>query len=168
MKKLSLIFLVIIALLSSCEEKQEMQFDNNGSTRNRATLISGDSKDRSYSFSFRVGHDASYCNNACVVQDGKTVHVPCQGDGDQCLVQTNVSVSPSYYNRYTAITLDSTALTSDSSFNMPNRSLFVGSGVYDKNTWINIPAQVVYRDATTHQFTFTNLFYSDGQYYKNE
>ena len=60
-------------------------------------------------------------------------------------------------NNYTATTLDSTALTDEDFFNMPDRSLFVEYNNKTGELWLNIPAQLVYRDSTTQQFTFTEL-----------
>ncbi|MBP5663991.1 MAG: hypothetical protein J6X16_06950 [Bacteroidales bacterium] len=71
-------------------------------------------------------------------------------------------------NNYTATTLDSTALTNEDFFNMPSRSLFVEYDEKNNEVWLNIPAQLVFRDSTTQQFTFTNLFYSNSAVYAND
>ncbi|MBR6062846.1 MAG: hypothetical protein IKP54_01605 [Bacteroidales bacterium] len=71
------------------------------------------------------------------------------------------------YNDYTATTLDSTALTNEDFFNMPSRSLFVEYDEKHNEVWLNIPAQFVYRDSLSRQFTFTGLFYSNSAYYAN-
>ncbi|MBP5664470.1 MAG: hypothetical protein J6X16_09420 [Bacteroidales bacterium] len=71
-------------------------------------------------------------------------------------------------NDYTATTLDSTALTNEDFFNMPSRSLFVEYDEKNNEVWLNIPAQLVFRDSTTQQFTFTNLYYSNSQIYEND
>jgi hypothetical protein len=49
---------------------------------------------------------------------------------------------------------------------MPDRSL----NYTDENNnriFLNIPEQLLFRDSTTQQFTFTGLFFSDGPVYDN-
>jgi hypothetical protein len=48
---------------------------------------------------------------------------------------------------------------------MPARSLSTGEG--GSTAYLNIPAQLVERDTTTLQFTFTGLFYTDKPAYNN-
>ncbi|MBQ6157025.1 MAG: hypothetical protein IJK22_10540, partial [Bacteroidales bacterium] len=57
-------------------------------------------------------------------------------------------------------------LTSENIFLMPDRSL----NYTDENNnriFLNIPAQLVYRDTVTQQFTFTGLFFSTTAAYSN-
>lgn len=61
-------------------------------------------------------------------------------------------------NNYTATTLDSTALINENFFNMPSRSLFVEYDEKNNEMWLNIPAQLFFRDSTILQFTFTKFF----------
>ncbi len=65
-------------------------------------------------------------------------------------------------------TQDSTDLTSDPYFNMPARSLYTGMDDTGLPRWLNIPAQFVLRDSTTRLFTFTGVFFSQQQVYKNQ
>ena len=57
-------------------------------------------------------------------------------------------------------------MTSEDFFVMPDRSL----NYTDENNnriFLNIPAQQVYRDSVTQQFTFTGLFFSNTAAYTN-
>ena len=66
----------------------------------------------------------------------------------------------------TATTTDTFGLTSEDFFLMPDRSL----NYTDENNnriFLNIPEQILFRDSTTQQFTFTGLFFSDGPVYDN-
>ena len=62
---------------------------------------------------------------------------------------------------------DTFGLTSADFFLMPDRSL----SYTDENNnriFLNIPEQLLFRDSTTQQFTFTGLFFSDGPVYSND
>ena len=62
---------------------------------------------------------------------------------------------------------DTFGLTSADFFLMPDRSL----SYTDENNnriFLNIPEQLVYRDTTTLQFTFTGLFFSTTAAYNND
>ena len=66
----------------------------------------------------------------------------------------------------TATTVDTFDLTSEDFFLMPDRSL----NYTDENNnriFLNIPEQLVYRDSTTLQFTFTGLFFTNTPAYDN-
>lgn len=58
-------------------------------------------------------------------------------------------------------------LTTEEYFNMPDRSLTVLDAPSENQAYLNIPAQLVYRDSATRQFTFTGFFYSDKAAYGN-
>jgi hypothetical protein len=67
----------------------------------------------------------------------------------------------------TATTTDTFDLTSEDFFLMPNRSL----NYTDENNnriFLNIPEQLVWRDSTTLQFTFTGLFFTNTPAYSND
>ena len=73
----------------------------------------------------------------------------------------------SFDGSITATTTDTFGLTSDDFFNMPDRSL----SYTDENNnriYLNIPAQLVFRDSVTQQFTFTGLFFSEDAVYTND
>ncbi len=80
------------------------------------------------------------------------------GDGHICLTSAAVSLNQVGAD-LTATTTDTFGLTSEDFFNMPDRSL--------NYTDENIPAQQVYRDSVTQQFTFTGLFFSNTAAYTN-
>ena len=66
-----------------------------------------------------------------------------------------------------ATTTDTFGLTTEDFFLMPDRSL----NYTDENNnriFLNIPEQLLFRDSTTQQFTFTGLFFSDGPVYSND
>ena len=59
------------------------------------------------------------------------------------------------------------SLTTEDYFNMPDRSLAVLDAPSEDKRFLNIPAQLIFRDSVTHQFTFTGLFYSNTAAYSN-
>lgn len=66
----------------------------------------------------------------------------------------------------TATTTDTFGLTSENFYAMPDRSL----DYIDENNnriFLNIPEQLVWRDTTTLQFTFTGLSFSNTPLYTN-
>ena len=111
-----------------------------------------------------VGHYASDCKNSCVVVNGQSIHVDCQGFGHQCNTSTSVTLQQ-VGSAITATTTDTFGLTSLDFFNMPARSLSTGES--GNNAYLNIPAQLVERDTATLQFTFTGLFYTNKPEYNN-
>ena len=96
---------------------------------------------------------------------GQLVHVNCIGTGDDCLRTAAVQLQQ-VGTEISATTTDTFDLTSDDFFLMPDRSL---SYTDEKNNriFLNIPGQMVYRDTTTLQFTFTGLFFSETAAYSN-
>ena len=66
-----------------------------------------------------------------------------------------------------ASTLDTFGLTTDDFFNMPDRSLSY-TDENNNRVYLNIPAQLVFRDTATQQFTFTGLFFSETPEYTND
>ena len=112
-----------------------------------------------------MGHDAKNCNG-CILVNGQLRHVNCQGHGNLCAVSSRLTLYPGGSSMY-AVTTDTFGLTDQSFFNMPARSLYTedekGQPVY-----LNIPAQLVYRDSTTLQFTFTGLYYTESPDYTND
>ena len=112
-----------------------------------------------------MGHEASSCKG-CVYVNGRLVHIDCQGYGNACRVSANMTLYVGGSDLY-AVTTDTFGLTDQSYFNMPARSLSTedekGQPVY-----LNIPAQLVYRDSSTQQFTFTGLYYTTNAAYSND
>ena len=163
---LSVIVLATFSLLS-CEKSKTIPHPI-GDEWNRAELISNGQKTGTlYNLSFQCGHSGANCSG-CVTIAGQTVHVDCQGDGTTCNRSGIVNVQLVSGNIYRATTQDSTDITSDSFFNMPDRSLYMGMDNTGLPCWMNIPAQLVWRDSTTRLFTFNGVFFSQQQMYKNQ
>ena len=125
-----------------------------------------DNKETStYLMMVMMGHDGTNCPG-CVLVNGQLRHVDCQGVGSECLNSSCVELHE-VGKELVAITVDTFDLTSEDFFLMPDRSLDYTD---DKNNhyYLNIPSQMVYRDSTTLQFTFTGLFFSEGPSYEND
>ena len=125
-----------------------------------------DNKETStYLMMVMMGHDGTNCPG-CVLVNGQLRHVDCQGVGSECLNSSCVELHE-VGKELVAITVDTFDLTSEDFFLMPDRSL---DYIDDKNNhyYLNIPGQMVYRDSTTLQFTFTGLFFSEGPSYEND
>ncbi len=163
MKK-NLILVLLITCFFSCQKTDEILNANHDCS---AVLLDQNTKRGLYSLTLISGHPAEGCTG-CVTVFGKSFHVDCMGYGNECAHSIIVSLFQSSGNDYTATTLDSTALTNEDFFNMPSRSLFVEYDDKNNEVWLNIPAQLVFRDSTTQQFTFTNLYYSNSQIYEND
>ena len=164
MKHLLLKFAVLIfALLMgithySCRKKEVVR----ESCGRLIPLGHGAKESNQYLLFCFLGHDGSKCPG-CVTINGTLGHIDCQGHGNACQKASCVSLI-SADNSLSAITLDTFGLTELDFLNMPNRSLSleVDEGVY---TYLNIPAQLVYRDTATLQFTFTGLSFTNRPLY---
>ncbi len=98
---------------------------------------------------------------------GKPTHIECYGAGSKCYKAVSVNIVTNSNFETIAVTTDTFDLTSDDFFLMPDRSL----DYVDENNnriFLNIPEQLVYRDTTTLQFTFTGLFFSNTAAYNND
>ena len=111
------------------------------------------------------GHDGKTCTG-CVLRGGQLIHVDCMGPGNSCATTAAVQFQING-PVFSATTTDTFDLTSEDFFLMPDRSL---DYMDDKNNhyYLNIPGQMVYRDSTTLQFTFTGLFFSEAAAYEND
>ena len=165
MKKTMFIGLCLILSLCTCNKAEKTQMQFHDST---AVLLNSDAKGSNYSIVIALGHHISECGGRCVYFNGRWCHFDCMGFGNICAVSANVNLFQISGNSYTATTLDSTSLTNEDFFNMPSRSLFVEYDEKNNEVWLNIPAQLVFRDSTTRQFTFTGLYYSNSQIYEND
>ena len=162
MKKTTLFFLLLILLSLwsfSCQKEEE----NAPIAPNEATIANLTKGMQNGILTIRVGHSAKECNG-CIPVGDKLVHVDCQGAGTLCEVTSQVAIADSGLF-VSAVTTDTFGLTTLDYFNMPARSL----AVEDENEkyYLNIPAQMLYRDSKTLQFTLTGLFYSAEAYYEN-
>ncbi len=162
--KISLLILALPCLMMSCDKTPQKESPNKCSHK---IVAIGDSKQTSsFVCITRIGHEGKNCPG-CIVELGRRFHLDCQGDGNVCTLYAQVSLSQIGV-AVTATTQDSTALTNEDIFMMPNRSLYAGKDEKGNDLWLNIPEQTSYRDSVTRQFTFTGLYYSNSQVYLNE
>ena len=166
MKKLKLsqqqilLFFTLLVLCVSCKEREHTM----ASTTDRLILVESSTKESNQYVMFcNVGHDGSNCKG-CVMWNGQMLHIDCQGTGNVCRKSSSIALSYDASNNLTASTLDTFGLTNLDIFNMPARSLSleIDEGVY---SYLNIPSQLVYRDTTTLQFTFTGLSFTSKPLY---
>ena len=115
-----------------------------------------------------AGHSSEVCNG-CIYVNGVPGHADCQGFGDDCVVTIRIwpiGGQPKGAT-FSAVVDTVWSLTTEDFFNMPDRSL----NYTDENNnrmYLNIPAQLVFRDSVTQQFTFTGLFFTDDPEYSND
>ena len=170
MKKNFLIILMMAALMITGCDKTSVSNLNRPITENYAALGESTSKEsgKPIEITFRVGHDISECNG-CIYINGELGHADCQGEGNACVVRIRIwpiggQASSTPFNAVVDTLWD---VTTENYFNMPDRSL----NYIDENNnrvFLNIPAQLVYRDAVTRQFTFTGLFITNTPEYSND
>ena len=165
MKKLFALTLLAAILFGSCA-KESIQTVMPEPSPNSIIELPDDGKKESSTFlmSAMVGHSSSNCSG-CVMYNGNYVHIDCMGDGNLCEAAATVHLQQ-VGSAISITTTDTFNLTSGNFFLMPNRSLdyMDQSGLH---TYLNIPGQLVYRDTTTLQFTFTGLFFSSKPAYGN-
>ena len=113
----------------------------------------------------QIGHDAKTCKG-CVLFEGKMIHKDCMRHGNYCHRAVSVSID-TLEECVTATTIDTFDLTSEDFFAMPDRSLYFYTDENNNRIYLNIPEQMVYRDAVTRQFTFTGLRFTVGPVYSN-
>lgn len=161
------LFCIIIVLagvfVNSCAKKEDA--GERYYWRNRLIPVESESKTRMYLMSYTVGHTASDCGGRCITVHGKDYHFDCMGYGNVCTHVTTVSMEH-VGDSYTATTTDTFGLTSENLYLMPDRSL---NYIDETNNrfFLNIPEQLVWRDSTTLQFTFTGLSFSNTPLYPN-
>lgn len=163
-KVLTLTGIATMLLLGACEKENK----NDGMGRpspNRVVVIPSDGKAASTTILVsHIGHNGKNCGG-CVLDGGEFIHLDCMGDGNYCSFATAVELQH-VGTEVTATTTDTFGLTSQDFFLMPDRSLDYTD---DKGCriFLNIPRQMVYRDANTLQFTFTGLFFSERAAFSN-
>ena len=161
--KITLFCLLLMAcsLAFSCQKNEnphEMSFKN--------LIVSDTSGGRAgsnYTLFLYSGHSGDKCSG-CIYYNGRFIHRDCQGAGNACVLSSSVMLQQ-VGTTITAMTTDTFGLTSEDFFYMPARSLFCPT--IGPEHYLNIPAQVVYRDSAKLQFTFTGLFYSETPAYNN-
>ena len=165
MKKVWTMALLAVLILGACE-KENTKNAVHQQSRNRVILSSEYGKTgNSIILMMDIGHDGKTCTG-CVLQGGQLIHKNCMGHGNYCATSAAVQLQQAGYT-INAVTTDTFDLTSEDFFLMPDRSL---DYMDDKNNhyYLNIPGQMVYRDSTTLQFTFTGLFFSEAAGYEND
>lgn len=125
-----------------------------------------DTKEANYCLFVQVGHRRSECGGKCIELWGIPTHADCQGAGHYCSKASSVTLQQ-IGSTITATTTDTFGLTSEDFFAMPDRSLYYETDVNNDRIYLNIPGQMVYRDNTTLQFTFTGLSFTVGPIYSN-
>lgn len=149
---------LLFFLGSSCQNKTNSALSNN----QLIPVNSQQKTENQYVIFCRMGHNGANCKG-CIMMNGIPIHVDCQGAGNVCQKASCVSLTSTGTSMY-ATTLDTFGFTNLDYLNMPDLSLSleVDEGVY---TYLNIPAQLVYRDTTTLQFTFTGLSFTSRPLY---
>ena len=165
MKKVLTLTLLAVMLLGACE-REENSTATHEQSRNRVIALSNDEKtgNSTYLFALGVGHSGKDCKG-CMMLDGHLVHINCIGAGDDCWRTAAVQLQQ-VGTEISAITTDTFDLTTEDFFLMPDRSLNY-TDEKGNRIFLNIPGQMVYRDTTTLQFTFTGLFFSETAAYSN-
>lgn len=161
---LSVLLVAILISFTACEKRDHVITNND----HWAQKLSNDKKTGTlYSVGSQCGHTISECGGTCLppIIGG---HADCQGYGTHCTLSATMLVVPSSSTLYTATTQDSTDLTNEEFFNMPARSLYTGMDESGLPCWLNIPAQLSIRDSVTRLFTFSGVYFSDQQVYKNQ
>ena len=166
MKRISICLIMLAACLvvNSCAKKEDSVKHVNDD--NCLIPVASESKEATYLLSVFLGHTASDCGGHCVTVGGKGYHFDCMGFGKVCRQIATVTLQQNG-TVITVTTTDTLDLTSENFFLMPDRSL----NYTDENNnriFLNIPAQLVWRDSVTRQFTFTGLFLSEDAVYSNE
>lgn len=170
MKKSNVFILLAAAILMVACDKVDNNGNNGLKPDNYATTY-GLSKEGGspIEITYRVGHSIEECNG-CIYGNGIPGHADCQGWGDACVVTIRIwPIGGQPKGGTFSVVVDTVwSLTSEDYFNMPNRSLTVLDAPSENEAYLNIPAQLVYRDSVTQQFTFTGLFFSETAEYTND
>jgi hypothetical protein len=162
-KLLTLTGLAVMLLLVACEKESKNAGVGHPSP-NRVVVVPSDGKTSSTLFVVCIGHDGKTCDG-CVLDGGEYIHLDCMGFGNYCRLASAVQLQQ-VGTAATATTTDTFGLTSEDFFLMPDRSLNY-TDEKGNRIFLNIPGQMVYRDTTTMQFTFTGLFFSETAAYSN-
>ena len=163
-KVLTSTILAAMLLFGACETERgsaEVRYP----TPDRVVVIPSDDKTASVTMIVsQIGHDEKDCPG-CVLYDGNMIHLDCMGFGHYCRLAAAVHLQQ-IGTAVTVTTTDTFGLTSLDFFLMPDRSL---EYMDDKGNpiYLNIPKQMVFRDTTTLQFTFTGLSFSERPMYSN-
>lgn len=159
-KKLIVPGLLLMVCFLQCTKPEEAHRD--------AYLYSVDNGSKTgnaFQLFVRTGHSGKNCQGCVRGRDGNYVHIPCQGYGNECSTTSQVIISLSGSDMI-ATTTDTFGLTTEDVFGWPARSIYF----LDENkndAYLNIPAQDLFRDSITQQFTLTGLSISSLPLYTN-
>lgn len=169
MKKRNVLVLLAASILMAACNKIDNSVNLNPKPDYYATMNDSSKEDGNpVEITFRVGHTIEQCNG-CIYSNGVLGHADCQGWGDACVITIRlwpIGGQPKG-ETFSAVVDTVWSLTTEDYFNMPDRSLTVLDAPSEDRRYLNIPAQMVYRDSVTKQFTFMGLFYSDKAVYTN-
>ena len=165
MKKV--IFSLIVLCACSIVSCMKSNDTDGNDYKNRVVLERTDTKESVYCLFAQSGHRRSECGGKCITIAGYPTHADCQGYGQYCSLATSVTLQQ-VGSIFTATTIDTFGLTSENFFAMPARSLYYYTEDNNNIVYLNIPAQMVYRDTATLQFTFTGLFLTNVPEYSND
>ena len=164
--KRALTMTLLTALLFGACEKEGTKTVPQEQNHNRVVVLPEDGKTGSSTILVMdIGHQAKDCKG-CITDGGQVFHIDCMGFGNYCRVSAAVSLNQ-FGTNITATTTDTFDLTSENFFLMPDRSLYFEDDNKDP-FYLNIPEQLVYRDSTTLQFTFTGLYITSSPAYSND
>ena len=167
-KKIVLIMVIAVMTMTACK-KSPLPENCTHFPKNYAVMCNDSMKEGSdpIEITYAVGHTAEECHNSCVTINGVSGHIDCQGWGEACVVTIRIWPIGGQPKSATFNALVDTvwSLTSEDYFLMPDRSLTV---IGTDTRYLNIPAQLLFRDTTTQQFTFKGLFFSDTPAYSND
>lgn len=166
MKKVIISLMMACACMFSCTKTNDKQQAGQWFS-NKVVPMYNDTKEANYCFFVQVGHRRSECGGKCIELWGIPTHADCQGAGHYCSKATSVTLQQTG-STITATTTDTFGLTSEDFFLMPDRSLYYYTDEDNNRVYLNIPEQLVFRDSTTRQFTFTGLFFTNVPEYSND
>ncbi len=158
---LGTVFIITSLIVYSC---QKADIPRQHSSNYMISYPTDGKATNTYLLSLRAGHDGKNCPG-CILHEGKFIHRNCIGHGNYCNAMAQVTLGMVDAD-ITATTTDTFGLTSEDFFLMPDRSLNY-TDEKGRRIFLNIPEQMVYRDTTTLQFTFTGLFFSETAAYSN-
>jgi len=166
MKKILTLTVLAVMFFGACKKEKQQAVTPEQSLNYMVALSdNGKTGNSTFLLALGLGHSAKNCRG-CFMVDGHLVHINCMGAGNECAKTATVQLQR-LGATMTATTTDTFNLTTEDFFLMPDRSLLTedekGLPVY-----LNIPAQLVYRDSSTLQFTFTGLYYSNSPVYDND
>lgn len=171
MKRITFVLVLAVMIMAACN-KNENAVSLDPKPDNYATVGNLFSKDdgKPIEITITAGHSSEVCNG-CIYVNGVPGHADCQGWGDACLITIRIwpiGGGQPKGETFNAVVDTVWSLTTEDYFNMPNRSLAVLDAPSENARYLNIPAQLVFRDSVTQQFTFTGLFFSSTAAYNND